>query len=42
MIYIYIKNQNQRNFYLFVLLKIFVFYEFFLKHLRYDLIDISP
>lgn len=41
MICIHIENQNQKNFYFFVSLKIFVFHEFFLKHLRYDLTNVS-
>lgn len=41
MICIHIENQNQKNFYFFVLLKIFVFHEFFLKHLRYNLTNVS-
>ena len=41
MIYIHIENQNQRNFYFFVLLKIFIFYEFLLKHLRHNLTNVS-
>ena len=34
MICIHIENQNQKNFYSFVLLKISVFHEFFLEHLE--------
>lgn len=41
MICIHIENQNQRNFYSFVLLKISIFHEFSLEHLRYNLINVS-
>ena len=42
MICIHTENQNQEDFYSFVLLKIFVFHEFLLKHLRYDLTNVPP
>ena len=40
MIYIHTENQNQRNFYPFVLLKISVLHEFLLEHLHYNLTDV--
>ena len=41
MICIHTENQNQENFYSFILLKISVFHEFLLEHLRYDLTNVS-
>ncbi len=42
MVYIYTKNQNQGDFYPFVLLKISVLYKSPLGHLRYGLTDVPP
>ena len=41
MFYIHTENQNQKNFYSFILLEISVLYKFLLKHLRYNLINVS-
>jgi hypothetical protein len=42
MVCIHTENQNQRNFYPFVLLEISVLHEFLLGHLRYGLTDVPP
>ncbi|KAI0854481.1 hypothetical protein F4860DRAFT_508191 [Xylaria cubensis] len=42
MVCIHTENQNQKNFYPFVLLEISVLHELFLGHLRYGLTDVPP
>ncbi|KAL2751973.1 hypothetical protein ACRALDRAFT_1037516, partial [Sodiomyces alcalophilus JCM 7366] len=41
-VYSYTKNQNQGDFYPFILLEIFILYKPPLGYLRYSLIDIPP